>query len=369
MTRLRPLRQPTIRDVVRDWFPSFTDPSWAPWHTFLGAVFGLELDTDEIGRYRHCTGRRQAPTQPVREVWTIVGRRGGKSQVAALLTVFLALFRRYTLARGERGVVMVLAADRRQARVVMRYIGGLIDAVPALAAKITRRTAEAIDFNNGISVEIHTSSFRSVRGYTVVAAILDEVAYWPTEESAAPDSEVVTALRPAMATVPGALLVAISSPYARRGELYWAHRDHFGTDGDDVLVWQADTRTMNPAIDPTIIERAYATDEAAASAEWGAQFRRDVESFLTRDVIERLTVPGRRSRGSQVSNPAGRANTSVFLNEPRVRASVLARQHPPETVIFRVAGRVAGVFAWQSAWHAMGRSVTTRVAVRLAVKS
>ena len=257
MTRLRPLRQPTIRDVVRDWFPSFTDPSWAPWHTFLGAVFGLELDTDEIGRYRHCTGRRQAPTQPVREVWTIVGRRGGKSQVAALLTVFLALFRRYTLARGERGVVMVLAADRRQARVVMRYIGGLIDAVPALAAKITRRTAEAIDFNNGISVEIHTSSFRSVRGYTVVAAILDEVAYWPTEESAAPDSEVVTALRPAMATVPGALLVAISSPYARRGELYRAHRDHFGTDGDDVLVWQADTRTMNPAIDPTIIERAY----------------------------------------------------------------------------------------------------------------
>ena len=60
-----------------------------------------------------------------------------------------------------------------------------------------------------------------------------------------------------------------------------------------MLVWQADTRTMNPAIDPTIIERAYATDEAAASAEWGAQFRRDVESFLTRDVIERLTVPGR----------------------------------------------------------------------------
>ena len=179
MTRLRPLRQPTIRDVVRDWFPSFTDPSWAPWHTFLGAVFGLELDTDEIGRYRLYTGRCQAPTQPVREVWTIVGRRGGKSQVAALLTVFLTLFRRYTLARGERGVVMVLAADRRQARVVMRYIGGLINAVPALAAKITRCTAEAIDFNNGISVEIHTSSFRSVRGYTVVAVILVEVAYWP----------------------------------------------------------------------------------------------------------------------------------------------------------------------------------------------
>ncbi len=89
-----------------------------------------------------------------------------------------------------------------------------------------------------------------------------------------------------MATVPGALLVAISSPYAQRGELYRAHRDHFGVDGDDVLVWQADTRTMNPDIDPTIIEQAYATDDATASAEWGAQFRPDVERFLTRDVVE-----------------------------------------------------------------------------------
>ena len=277
-------QQPTIHDIIRDWFPTFLDPSWTPWRTYLGAVFGLELDADEIARYRQCTGRHQPPDHPAREVWTIVGRRGGKSRVAALLTVYLAVFRRYTLAPGERGVVMVLAADRQQARVVMRYIGGLVDAVPALAAKVTRRTAEAIDFNNSISVEIHTSSFRSVRGYTVVAAILDEVAYWPTDQSATPDAEVVTALRPAMATVPGALLVAISSPYAQRGELYRAYRDHFGTDGDDVLVWQADTRTMNPGIDPTIIERAYAADGATASAEWGAHFRPDVERFLTRDL-------------------------------------------------------------------------------------
>jgi hypothetical protein len=285
-------QQPTIHDIIRDWFPTFLDPSWTPWRTYLGAVFGLELDADEIARYRQCTGRHQPPDHPAREVWTIVGRRGGKSRVAALLTVYLAVFRRYTLAPGERGVVMVLAADRQQARVVMRYIGGLVDAVPALAAKVTRRTAEAIDFNNGISVEIHTSSFRSVRGYTVVAAILDEVAYWPTDESATPDAEVVTALRPAMATVPGALLVAISSPYAQRGELYRAYRDHFGIDGDDVLVWQADTRTMNPALDPTIIERAYAADGATASAEWGARFRPDVERFLARDVVERVTTPG-----------------------------------------------------------------------------
>ena len=35
-----------------------------------------------------------------------------------------------------------------------------------------------------------------------------------------PDVEIVAALRPAMATVPGAVLLGISSPYARRGILW-----------------------------------------------------------------------------------------------------------------------------------------------------
>ena len=54
-----------------------------------------------------------------------------------------------------------------------------------------------------------------MRGYTVVAAICDEVAFWRSEDSANPDVEIVAALRPAMATVPEPLLLGISSPYAR----------------------------------------------------------------------------------------------------------------------------------------------------------
>jgi hypothetical protein len=44
-----------------------------------------------------------------------------------------------------------------------------------------------------------------------------------------------------MATIPGAMLLCASSPYARRGALWDAHRRHFGKDGDPILVWQADT--------------------------------------------------------------------------------------------------------------------------------
>ena len=53
---------------------------------------------------------------------------------------------------------MVSAADRQQARVVFRYVRGLLESVPMLAAKIERQTSEAIHLANRITIEIHTAS-------------------------------------------------------------------------------------------------------------------------------------------------------------------------------------------------------------------
>ena len=63
------------------------------------------------------------------------GRRAGKSFVLALTAVFLACFVdwRQFLAPGEFATVMIIAADRRQARTIMRYTKGLIKSVPMLA--------------------------------------------------------------------------------------------------------------------------------------------------------------------------------------------------------------------------------------------
>ena len=66
----------------------------------------------------------------------------------------------------------------------------------------------------------------------------------PRREGSDHRPRVLNRRRPAMATVPGPLLLAISSPYARRGVLWDVHRRHYGQDGD-VLVWQAPSRTMN----------------------------------------------------------------------------------------------------------------------------
>ncbi len=268
--------------------------TWKAWRSFLAGLFGLPLESEMLELYSKHTGRTDAPAAPFREAFVIAGRRSGKSLIAAMVATYLAVFCDYSdvLAPGETGVIMLIASDRRQARVLLGYVNGFFDSIPMLARMVASRLKESIELTNRVRIEIHTSSFRAVRGYTILAAVCDELAYWPSDESANPDSETLTALRPAMATVPGALLLAISSPYSRRGALWEAYHEHYAKQSD-VLVWQAKTSDMNPTVSRAVIAAAYLRDHAAAAAEYGAQFRTDVEGFIPLEVVESRVIPSR----------------------------------------------------------------------------
>lgn len=279
------------------WFsPLMEGQSWLSWLAFIAALFGLQMTEEQQGLYRKCTGRQALPTKAGREAWLVVGRRGGKSIVSALVALYLATVRDYLkfLAPGEVATVMVIAADRKQSRSVMRYISGFVRSIPRLSVMVQSETNEAILLSNRVVIEVHTCSFRAVRGYTIAAVICDEIAFWHSEDSANPDTEVIAALKPAMASIPDSILLGISSPYARRGVMWEAYKKHFGKDGDPVLVWQAETLIMHPGIDPSIIDRAYEEDPSSAAAEYGAQFRSDLEAFVPIEVVEENTVWDRK---------------------------------------------------------------------------
>ncbi len=294
---------PNIVDLMDDldlfgcWFRG---DSWRAWRIALKSAFGLHLEDAELAIYRGATGRTHAMSQAVTELWLAIGRRGGKSLIAAFVAVYLACFRDYSpfLAPVERATIMLIAADRKQARVVFRYIYAFLTEIKMLAGLITRRTAELIELANRVTIEVHTASFRSVRGYTLAAVINDEIAFWNVEDSAQPDKEILVAQRPALTTIPGALMLNISSPYARRGTMFAAFEDYYGKDASDVLFWKAPSRAlpeqhasveMNPLIDLEIVRRAYEEDAPAAASEWGANFRSDVEQLFTLEMLERIT--------------------------------------------------------------------------------
>jgi hypothetical protein len=283
-------------DSPEIWAGWFKHPqTWAPWRTFLSVLFGLPMNAADLALYRQCTGREHPPAGGFTEAWLVIGRRGGKSFVLALIACFLAVFRdwRPYLSPGEVGTIKIISVDRRQARVIHKYCRALLTKVPAFASLIARDTDDEIVLNNSITIEVQTASFRSTRGYTCIAGLCDEIAYWRSDETASsPDSEILRALRPAMATIPNATLLCASSPYARRGELYQAYRRHHGRDGP-VLTWQAATRVMNGTVPQAFIDEQVERDPSGAAAEYLAQFRSDIESFISREVVDAAIVPGR----------------------------------------------------------------------------
>src|ERR1700730_15336149 len=101
----------TDRNLFATTFQSrkFRGDSWRAWRSFLAGLFALPMDLEAEEIFRRHTGR-SAPTEPFHEGYVIVGRRGGKSLIAALGATYLAAFRNYddVLAPGEVGVLMVL---------------------------------------------------------------------------------------------------------------------------------------------------------------------------------------------------------------------------------------------------------------------
>ena len=137
------------------------------------------------------------------------------------------------------------------------------------------------------------------------------------DHSANPDTEILRALKPALATT-GGPLICISSPYAKRGELYAAWRRHFGPAGDPrILVAKAPSRFMNSTLPQSVVDRAYEQDAESASAEYGAEFRGDLAIFVSREALDAAVA-----RGVTVRAPIDSVRFCAFVDPRAVRRIV-----------------------------------------------
>jgi hypothetical protein len=266
--------------------------TWKVWLAVLRAAFALPMSDDDRKLFEQVAGERDVPSQRVRELWAVAGRRSGKSRMAAALAVYQACFVRYKLAPGETGTVLVLAVNREQATTVFNYALAFLEASPVLSQEVASTTAHEIRLKNGLVIAIHANSFRSIRGRTLVAVIFDESAFWRDETSAAPDVEVYRAALPSLMTTKG-MLIGISTPYRRIGLLHQKHKDFFGADSNDILVVQGKSTTFNPLLTEQDIAKAIADDPESGRAEWEAEFRSDLSAFLDDETIEAVIDYGR----------------------------------------------------------------------------
>ena len=278
--------------LFRPWFKDLR--TWAGWLAYFKALYALPMTAAERETFKACTGLTDPPAEASRESFVIASRRSGKSSAAAIIAAHLALSQDWKarLAPGERAWVFIIANDKPQATQIKRYISGLFTLTPTLKKLVLRETQEALELRTDVNISVKTCSFRTVRGYSCAAVILEEAAFYRSEDSANPDREILAAVRPALSNLDGLLLV-ISSPYARSGILYDAFRKWYGqTTGP--LVWkEASPRMLNPTIRESVIAKALEEDSAAARSEWFAEFREDLEQIFSLEAVERCVVPDR----------------------------------------------------------------------------
>ena len=151
-------------------------PSWHTWRVVLLATMGEQLTDDELVTFQEVTGRETAPTKRCEELIAVIGRRGGKSRAVAVLAVYLSTLIDHhdVLATGERGLLLCIAPDLRQAGIVHGYVQGIIQDSELLAPLVDYATSALIKLSNGIDIETRAASWRRLRGVTCIAAIADE---------------------------------------------------------------------------------------------------------------------------------------------------------------------------------------------------
>jgi hypothetical protein len=315
-------------DIIADfddpelWGPWFQGPSWDTWRAVLRAAFGQPLTEQEREVFRAVAGDREPPEKRVEELWVIAGRRAGKDSIASFLASQIAVSGEYEgiLRPGEKATVLCLASTKDQASIVLNYCKAYFEKSQHLAAMVVRETADGFELDNGAEIIVAPNSYKSVRGRTYCCAIFDETSFWRDETSVNPDTEVYNAVLPGLSTLPGSMLIGISTPYRKSGLLYEKWQHHFGKDDDALLVIRAASRQLNPTLDQGRIAAALLKDKEAQAAEWLAEWRADLADYVDRQVVEDLVVKDRRELLPEpgvyyeaVCDPSGGSSDSFTL--------------------------------------------------------
>ena len=161
--------------------------TWFVWLTILKICEGLPLETEkELELYQTLTGNT-SPYKPYRKerIFLCCGRRGGKSKFVSLLAGAIALLSiggavQSKLSAGESGVIGICSPTKKQSGIIADYLKGIFSSNDFLLSlvKDQKFSQEGFELINNIKVSVLSGSWRSIRGFSMIAAIVDEIAYF-----------------------------------------------------------------------------------------------------------------------------------------------------------------------------------------------
>lgn len=227
-------------------------------------------------------------------IWAL-GRRSGKTTLAALTCLHSCLFRPdldAKVRRGERRYAVAVATNLQQARLLVQAARSIVEESPTLADLVQSITDDEIVFTtpDGQTTVLRAfpCSSRGGRGWPISTLCMDECAHFLTEtEGPATAQRVWTALFPSTAQFGGGARVIVSStPFGNAGlfaDLFNQAKDR---KLEDAVAHHATTREVNPTIDQAFLDREQARDPDSFRGEYLAEFLASGGAFLDWDRIQ-----------------------------------------------------------------------------------
>jgi hypothetical protein len=260
--------------------------------SFLKVTYGLALDEEEMDIFRRATGRQEyVPTQQ-REATLQAGRRSGKtSKIACRIAIYEA-WRIPRSRRPERRRVMFIAPTLDQAKIAFHFILQDLRSSEILAQNIAKVSANEIELRNHVVICCCPCSPVKVRGWSAIAVICDEVAFWDHKVTSVNcDEEVLAAVRPTMATYPTGKLIKISSPNRKSG-IMW---DEYQRRGElPFYFWQLSSAELNPRLSKEYLEAERLRDPTIFRREYLAEFVDSAVSWIEPELLLPCIIRGRK---------------------------------------------------------------------------
>lgn len=231
----------------------------------------------------------------------VKGARAGGSWIAALYLLYRAITADTSmLAPGEIGVALAVAPDQRLARLLIRYAVGAAKSVPSIAALIATEGADGFTLRRAdgttVSVEALPASRggASLRGRTLLCAVLDESNFFRDESGAyeVTDRVILDAVLPRV--VPGGLVVMLSTPFTEAGVLFELFKSEHGKPRTALVAHAPTLLLRDDAHTRALVDRERQRDPKNCAREFDALFVSPTAALVSWAEIEKCVNAAQR---------------------------------------------------------------------------
>jgi Terminase large subunit, T4likevirus-type, N-terminal len=236
---------------------------------------------------------------PRLQVWCL-GRRSGKTTLAALVALHNLLFRPDldALVRpGEVRFAVGVATNIKQSRLFLRAALSIAEHSPLLAAEIEAVNEDLLTFRGGRALAAFPCNSRGGRGWPISCLLMDEAAHFLSEtqtEASTLGENVFRALMPATAQF-GAhgQIVVSSTPFGTAGFFADIYARAKSDELADAQAHHATTAEVNPTITTAFLTDEERRDPESFRSEFLAEFVGSGGAFFEPDRLAEVMEPRR----------------------------------------------------------------------------